>query len=73
MHDNDTTERKRTTRMGLFLVGTFIVLMLVTNWMGQRYPAPQQPAFYYPDPTPYTVHTEVNIGSHNCIGWNVSC
>lgn len=69
--NHSSTDRK-TLRFGAVLVGTFIVLMIVTNWMQQREPPPP-PRFYYPDPTPYTVHTEINIGSHNCIGWNVNC
>lgn len=74
MHDNHITEDQFVRRVfGLVLVlGGFIAIALILNVVR---PAPPQetPRFYYPDPTPYVNRVEVNIGSHNCIGWNVNC
>jgi len=72
--DHDTTDRK-TLRFGAVLVGIFIVLLIITNAMSARYPAPQ-PHFYYPDPTPFVVETQrIEILSNNrlCIGASVQC
>lgn len=70
--EREERQRQGMTRMAglvLLLVGVLYAYSLIA-------PAkPAAPAFYWPEPTPYVSHTEVNIFSGNklCIGQNVNC
>lgn len=72
----DDWQRQRAMHVALLVAGVVIVYFAYGALfpdLAQRKPA--APAFYWPEPTPYVSHTEVNIFSGNklCIGQNVSC
>lgn len=70
--NNFSTDRQDLAIWMLIGIVAFIACVMVYSRFAP--PAPQQPAYYRPDPTPFVVETQhMDIFSHNqmCIGINV--